>query len=112
MLVPGFFLECREHVLACPLFHDLWSVEPLFTSAKGAHMKGNESAAERACASASWRVVATVLVLVASASCKSAKHYPTISSRTPDGGNVNPQIAFNHCPESTFVASPDHVTIG
>jgi hypothetical protein len=40
------------------------------------------------------------------------RRYPTISARSPDGGNVNVRSTYNYCPFVLFVATPDHAPVG
>ena len=44
--------------------------------------------------------------------CNKAERYPTISARSPDGGNVGVHGDYNFCPQVIFLASPDHVAVG
>jgi hypothetical protein len=63
-----------------------------------------------------WRRIACAIAAVAtlaSVGCNRGKRtYPTISARSPDGGNVNVHGTYNHCPQVLFVATPDHVLVG
>jgi len=51
--------------------------------------------------------------MVAAFGCNRAKKtYPTISAQNPDGGSASIKGTYNHCPQTFFVASPDHVRVG
>jgi hypothetical protein len=57
-------------------------------------------------------VVVALGVLCGFGCNKAERGYPTISARSPDGGNVNVHGDYNRCPQVIFIATPDHVPVG